>query len=52
MEMALIVATPIEHFEFGLAPRQGKVEPEPQIVMRPKGGLELSLSRRTEHAAE
>ena len=47
-KIATIKTPTIDDF---IAQRQGKVELEPHIAMRPKGGLELSLSRRAEHVA-
>jgi cytochrome P450 len=48
MEMILIVATVLQKMRVKLAPEQGPVEPEPLIAIRPKGGLQLTISRRAE----
>jgi cytochrome P450 len=50
MEMILIVASVLQKFRVRLAADQGDVEPEPLIAIRPKGGLRVSLERRTEPA--
>ena len=50
MEMTLIVATLIEQFQIELSARQGAIEPEPHVAMRPKGGLEVRLNRRKKAA--
>ncbi len=47
MEMILILASVLQQFRVKLAPGQGDVEPEPLIAVRPKGGLRVSLERRT-----
>lgn len=48
MEMILIVATVLQKMRVKLAAEQGAVEPEPLIAIRPKGGLQLAISRRAE----
>lgn len=50
METILIVATVLQKFRIRLAPGQGEAEPEPLISIRPKGGLRVTLDRRTEPA--
>ena len=50
MEMTLIVATLIEQFQIELSARQGVIEPEPHVAMRPKGGLAVRLNRRKKAA--
>lgn len=47
MEMVLILATILRQFRVKLAPRQGEVVPEPLISIRPLGGLQVSLTRRS-----
>jgi len=50
MEMVLILATILRKFRVKLAPGQGEVVPEPLISIRPRGGLRVSLTRRSEPA--
>jgi cytochrome P450 len=50
MEMILIMGTVLQKFHLKLAPDQPEVEPEPLVSMRPKGGLRVALSRRSEPA--
>jgi cytochrome P450 len=46
MEMTLVVATILQQFRVALGPGQGEVVPEPDIMIRPKGGLRMSVSKR------
>ena len=48
MEMILIVATVLQKMRVKLAADQGEIEPEPLIAARPKGGLRIAVSRRSE----
>jgi cytochrome P450 len=50
MEMVLILATVLRRFRVKLAPGQGEAVPEPLIAIRPRGGLQVSLTRRNEPA--
>ncbi len=50
MEMILIVASVLQAYRVRLAEGQADVEPEPLIAIRPKGGLRMSLDRRSEPA--
>ena len=47
MTMKLVVATVLQQYRLALAPGQGEVEIEPLLVLRPKGGLHMSLHKRT-----
>jgi cytochrome P450 len=47
MQMTLTIATVLQRFRWALAPGQSEVEPEPQIAIRPKGGLPMVATRRT-----
>ena len=46
MTMKLVVATVVQQYRLGLAPGQGEVEVEPLLVLRPKGGLHMTLGKR------
>jgi cytochrome P450 len=46
MEMTLIVPTILQQFRVALAPGQGEVVPESNIVLRPKGGVCMTVSKR------
>ena len=50
MEMILIIATVLQKFRLKLASDQREVQPEPLISLRPKGGLRVSPSERTQPA--
>ena len=50
MEMILIVACVLQRFGVKPAGGEREIEPEPLISLRPKGGLRVSLVRRTEPA--
>jgi cytochrome P450 len=50
MQLVLILATVLKSFRLKLAPGQGQVEPEPLISIRPRGGLQVSVTRRSESA--
>src|SRR5262249_12656500 len=46
MEIVLVAATVLQRFRLGLVAGQPEVEPEMQIVLRPKGGLRMRLTAR------
>jgi cytochrome P450 len=46
MEMTLVVATILQHFRVALAPGQSEVVLQPDIMIRPKGGLQMAISKR------
>jgi cytochrome P450 len=46
MEMTLVVSTIVQQFRVALAPSQREVELEPDIMIRPKGGLRMAVSER------
>jgi cytochrome P450 len=46
MTMKLVVATVLQQFRLRLAPDQGEAEVEPLLVLRPKGGLCMTVARR------
>jgi cytochrome P450 len=46
MEIVLVAATVLQRFRVRLAPDQPAVEPEVQIVLRPKGALRMRLTAR------
>jgi cytochrome P450 len=46
MEVVLVAATVLQRFAVGLAPGQPEVEPEVEVVLRPKGGLRMRLTAR------
>jgi cytochrome P450 len=46
MEMTLVVATILQQFRVALAPGQREVELEPDIMLRPRGGLQMAVSKR------
>jgi cytochrome P450 len=46
MEIVLVAATVLQRFRLGLAADQPEVEPEMQIVLRPRGGLRMRLTAR------
>ncbi|HEV3260224.1 MAG TPA: cytochrome P450 [Gemmataceae bacterium] len=46
MEVVLVAATVLQRFQVSLAPDQKEVEPEIEIVLRPKGGLRMRISDR------
>jgi cytochrome P450 len=46
MEMILVVSTILQQVRLTLAPGPREVEPEADIVLRPKGGLRMTVSRR------
>lgn len=46
MEMTLIVASVLQRFAVEPVPRQGPVEPEALVALRPKGGLPLLVRQR------
>jgi cytochrome P450 len=47
MEMTLVVATILQQFRVALGPGQGEVVAAPDIMIRPKGGLRMTVSKRT-----
>jgi cytochrome P450 len=47
MEMVLTTATLLQRYRLALAPGQGRPEPLPLFSLRPKGGVRLTLTRRT-----
>ena len=46
MAMKLVVATILQQYRLKLAPDQGEAEAEPLLVLRPKGGLCMTVARR------
>ncbi|MEX2558682.1 MAG: cytochrome P450 [Pirellulales bacterium] len=44
--MKLVMATVLQQYRLGLAPGQGEAEVEPLLVLRPKGGLRMTVSKR------
>ncbi len=46
MEAQLILATVLQQYRLTLAPGQGEPEPEPLIVLRPKGGIRMRPAPR------
>ena len=46
MTMKLVVATILQQYRLRLAPGQGEAEVEPLLVLRPKGGLCMTVARR------
>jgi cytochrome P450 len=46
MEMTLVVSTILQQFRVALAPGQREVELEPDIMIRPKGGLQMAVRKR------
>ncbi|MBI1914322.1 MAG: cytochrome P450 [Planctomycetes bacterium] len=50
MEMTLVVSTILQRFRVALAPGQREVEPVPDVVIRPKGGLRVTVSKRSAFA--
>lgn len=46
MEMVLIAATVLQQFRPAIASGQGPIELEPFISLRPRGGLQLRMTRR------
>jgi hypothetical protein len=42
----LVAATVLQRFGVGLAPGQPEVEPEVEVVLRPRGGLRVRLTAR------
>jgi cytochrome P450 len=46
MEMILVVSTILPQVRLTLAPGPREVEPEADIVLRPKGGLRMTVSKR------
>jgi cytochrome P450 len=47
MQIVLIVATVVQHFHLELAPGQGEVEPMPLFTLRPRGGIQMTVTPRT-----
>lgn len=45
IEMTLVITTILQQFRVALAPGQGEVELEPDIIVRPKGGLTMKATR-------
>ncbi len=45
-EITLVVSTILQQFRVALAPGQSEVEPVPDIIIRPKGGLRMTVSKR------
>jgi cytochrome P450 len=46
MTMKLVVATVLQQYRLGLAAGQGDVEIEPLLVLRPRGGLHMTVEKR------
>jgi cytochrome P450 len=46
MEMTLVVSMILQQFRVALAPGQREVELEPDIMIRPNGGLRMAVSKR------
>jgi cytochrome P450 len=46
MQMTLTLATMLQRFRWALSPADKEIEPEPQIAIRPKGGLPMVATRR------
>lgn len=51
MTMKLVVATILQKYRLRLAPDQGEAQAEPLLVLRPKGGLSMTVARRAATAA-
>jgi cytochrome P450 len=49
--MTLIVATVLQQFRLGLARGQGDPEAEPFLALRPRGGVRLTVARRSARQA-
>src|SRR5262249_27866931 len=50
MTMSLVVATVLQRYPPRLAPGQEEASVEPLLVLRPRGGLRMTLSKRAEVA--
>ena len=46
MTMKLVIATVLQQYRPGLAPGQREAAVEPLLVLRPRGGLRMTLSKR------
>jgi cytochrome P450 len=46
MQIVLMVATIVQQFRLALAPGQGEVEPIPLFTLRPRGGIQMTVTAR------